>query len=483
MTYRERGAVFVRRCTPQLQLLCLLMVGGLEFLMVTVGDIHNYIAFVLLHKLILIPCLLFWLVTLVQASGQRNRYNIGLALAMAAWFLITEMQHRMAGMDDHTIGLVLSVYLLALPFCELTKDQSRQWGIRAMLSVFLAASMVLLVYAALLIVDCVPAFLKDDLFWDGARLNAVTNPNISSRVFMIGIVGCLCFWNKTRKTWQKGLHAVMIAVLFSATALTNSRGTILITCLILAGTVFFSVYDGSWKRFFAGAAVGLLVLAVLFVSSQKLYDGNRDRLVEKVITEQHQEQQSDKEESDASQHTAQSASGSSSDEAEELTDREKNQILGTVNGQGSFSNDMGTFNGRTRIWRYTLEGMMKEPSMFLWGTDDSGQFGWADHTHNAWIETLVHMGIPGLLLSLVFTVQAVWSAICLLWYPQVSLEKKIISMLALGCLVSGVLEPFLFFTQDTWHFLDIMFFLCLGYMVQWRKNIHREKQETQNVSV
>ena len=112
----------------------------------------------------------------------------------------------------------------------------------------------------------------------------------------------------------------------------------------------------------------------------------------------------------------------------------------------------------------------------MWGTGNIeeivGQAG-GKHAHNAWLQILLRLGLPGLFISLFFTAQAIWSSACLLLHYQVSLWKKIIAMLMLCLLISAMLEPSLFFTDEMWHAPDFMFFLCLGYTVQWKKQLSK----------
>lgn len=79
----------------------------------------------------------------------------------------------------------------------------------------------------------------------------------------------------------------------------------------------------------------------------------------------------------------------------------------------------------------------------------------------------MRMGIPGLLMALVFTVLAVWRAAKLLLSPATVLWKRIVAMLAMCVMATGFLEPYLFITNVYYHVTDFVFFFLTGYLDFW----------------
>ena len=79
----------------------------------------------------------------------------------------------------------------------------------------------------------------------------------------------------------------------------------------------------------------------------------------------------------------------------------------------------------------------------------------------------MRMGIPGLLMSLVFTALSVWSAVKLVFNRSVELWKKIVAMLTVCLLGAGFLEPYLFITNVYYHVTDFAFFFLTGYLDYW----------------
>jgi O-antigen ligase len=120
-----------------------------------------------------------------------------------------------------------------------------------------------------------------------------------------------------------------------------------------------------------------------------------------------------------------------------------------------------------------LEAVKDSKILALFGTEYVGLVissyfgGELHHAHNSWLEALMRMGIPGLLMSLVFTALAVWSAVKLVFNRSVELWKKIVAMLTVCLLGAGFLEPYLFITNVYYHVTDFAFFFLAGYLDYW----------------
>ncbi|MBQ5909906.1 MAG: hypothetical protein IIW85_06220 [Bacteroidaceae bacterium] len=97
-----------------------------------------------------------------------------------------------------------------------------------------------------------------------------------------------------------------------------------------------------------------------------------------------------------------------------------------------------------------------------------------DHAHNSWLETLMRMGIPGLVIALVFTALSAWSGAKLLLSQSTPLWQKIAAMLTLCIMATGFLEPYLFITNVYYHVTDFAFFFLTGYLDYWCG--HKQKQ-------
>lgn len=462
----------------KLQFYCLLAAGIIELLFLALGSLLGGIMYYYVKSYLLIPCILFFGTILTQGVPQQARRQLLLGMGMAAWFVITQTQHEIQGMETKRIGMFFCTYLLAFPFASVTQDGVRQKGLKLIAWFYVAASMVLAVYSVLLLLNLLPSFLEPYIAWDGARLQAMWHSNICACLFMIGIAFCFGFFFQAKRAWQKCLLLAAVALQFGCMALTNCRTSILMTCALIGGIAFFAVWKSGWKRFVVGLVAALAITAALFAVSSTLYKRNNERLVAKYTVqmasiEEQTASPEAQETSEAVEIINTEAAGASTEETElpQPVVNEQGQLQG-VNGQGSFSSDLRTLNGRTVIWGAALRALRDNPSLLLWGTEYVGvvisvynHFD-VEHAHNSWAEILFRMGLPGLVLALIFTGIAVWCAFRLLWKNN-DMWKTCIAMLVLCMLVAGFLEPFLFSADIFYHYLDFIFFLCVGYMTQW----------------
>ena len=214
----------------------------------------------------------------------------------------------------------------------------------------------------------------------------------------------------------------------------------------------------------------MLVLVCTFKVSGMLYQWNNDRLLAafQAVQEEPALFEEAKEASLASEIPPEGEDG------EGLIIMEDTGIILGDNEQNNLMKDLWSFNGRTQIWEATLKAVRNDRSLKIWGTEYSGTiisiYHWfdVDHAHNSWLETALCLGLPGLVFTLVFTVLAVFCIWTTFWGKDIPLEQKVIAVLALCLLGAGILEPYLFFSDIFYHYTDFIFFLCLGYLIQWR---------------
>lgn len=436
-------------------MLLLLAAGVIEFLFITLENQFSGIGYYLAETYVIVPCLLLLGYMLREKLGSFPRRRLLLAGAAVGWFVIVQCIHKLSGMENHPMATVFFVYLMAFPFASLADDRKNA-GLWCIGGVFIAAALVLVGYSAMLLLDLVPGGMEAYLYWDGARLHALWHPNVAAGYFMIGIGFSLALCFLTRKKLVKVLLAGGIALQLMAMALTNCRTTLLLTGAMLGGTAFFRICKGGgWKRLVLGLLAAAVILVGCFKLSGMLFQWNNDRLLERMTAVQ-EEPSSDLEVS----------------EKEVVLIEDTGIILGD-NEQGSLADDMRTLNGRTLIWKAALKAIRNDKKLALWGTEYSGTYITVYspipvvHAHNSWMETLMRMGLPGLMMSLVFTALSVWSAAKLVLSPETLLWKKIIAMLAMCVMASGFLEPYLFLTNVYYHVTDFIFFFLTGYLDFW----------------
>lgn len=437
------------------QYFCLAAALGLEFLLMA---FRGY-GFYFIENYMVIPVMLF----LGMAFGKKliplAQRQLWLSLVMVFWFFITQTMHYMMDMDVRSVGQFTSVYLLAFLFCSFTLDNHRQWGLQLAGIACIGAALMMVGFTALLVLDILPGFLRPHVVWDGARLQAFWHPNICAAIVMMGITFSIYFAAKVKKLWGKALLLAIVLVMFLVISLTNSRTSIFITCCIIGGTLFFLIDNHTCMRFLAGALVAAATILLLFNLSGAIFQFNNDRMVAQQLQLE----------------ATTSEEGSDEGASEVFVDPNTGKLaLRTDAGQAPLFITMSNLNGRTDIWQTSLQVLLENPTVLLLGTDHSEsllsayhRFA-AAHAHNAWIETTLCLGLPGLVFALVFTLLAAWNVWNTFWSKQSDLGQRIIAMLVLCLLGAGILEPYLFFTEIFYHYTDFIFFLCLGYLIHWR---------------
>lgn len=472
----------LQKDTKNLPMLLLLAVGVIEFLFITLESRFSGIGYYLAETYLIVPCLLLlgWVLREKQEPFARRR--LLLAAGAIGWFVVVQCIHKLSGMESHPMATVFFVYLMAFPFAALSDDW-RSAGIRLIGGMFVASSLVLTFYSALLMLDLVPAGMKAVLYWDGARSHALWHPNLGACYYMIGIGFSAAFLTEEKKFWAKGLLLAAIVVQFLAMALTNCRTTLLLTGALLGGVAFFRIFRGNWKQFFLGLMAAAVLLAGSFKLSGMLFQWNNDRLIAAFSAAQEAapEEATVPAEEIVTEETVQAEVPEETAPAEITVMEDTGIILGD-NEQNDLSKDMRSLNGRTLIWESALTAIWENKVLALWGTEYTGTvisvYNWFPviHAHNSWMETLLRMGIPGLLFALVFTVLSVWSAARLVLNPATELWKKTVAMLTMCLLAAGFLEPYLFITNVYYHVMDFAFFFCTGYLDFWN---NRQKKQNQ----
>ena len=436
--------------------------GLMEVVFITMAYLCASLGFYLAEEFLVVPCFLFLGHCLGKKLNGYTGSRLLLSVVMVAWFVVSQIHHRLNDMGSRSLATVFFVYLMAFPFAALADDRSHR-GIRIIGSLFAAASLILVGYSGLLYVDRVPQVLADYVYWDGSRLTVLWHPNITAVYMMIGIGFSLVLRVMAKKRFVKVLLMIAVVLQLVAMALTNCRTILLMTGAMLGGTAYYQVIrkvrkpEGKkvyeiLKVVILLLVIAPLVLVITFKLSQKLYQSNNDHLVKSWYEE---------------------AESSGSMDKDSQLKLNKNGLISGNNGQRSLSEDMFTLNGRIYIWAAARRAIQDDPAVKWWGTEYGGllisSYNWfsVEHAHNSWVEVQLLAGLPGLVAAVVFTLLAAFSALKLLLIPATELWKKIIAILTLCLMVAGFLEPYLFFAKTYFHAIEFIFIFCTGYLDYW----------------
>ena len=458
----------------RMMLLFLIAAGIMEFLFITLENLFYGFGYYLTETYLIIPALLFAGCALGGKLSKFAGKRLLLAGIAVAWFVLVQFVHKLSGMDTQPLATFFFIYLMAFPFASISEDHSNA-GIKWIGGMFLTASLILVGYTGILLLELVPDALSQYLYWDGARMRVFWHPNVSACFFMLGIAFAAAFLVQSRKIVVKVLLAVAIVLQFASMALTNCRTTLLLTSALFGGILFFKIFKGNWKQLILGLLAALIVFVGAFKISGSIYQWHNERLIDKKYEEMLAAAES--EEIPAETETVQEETLAAPEEnvptEQPAVINKEDIVLVSANSQKSLAHDLRTFNSRTGIWKSALAAVKDSKILALFGTEYAGLVlssyygGELHHAHNSWLEVLMRLGIPGLLMSLVFTALAVWSAVKLVFNQSVELWKKIVAMLTVCLLGAGFLEPYLFITNVYYHVTDFAFFFLTGYLDYW----------------
>lgn len=422
----------------------------LEGLLVAFGGFSEYIV----NHFTMVPCVFFLACLWKQPLSSSAKKLLLSGAAMVLWFLVVQHYHQATEGISRFAGPFFIVYLMALPFAAASGDGKGQLGLKLSGPFFLCGSLILAFFIGLLYMGHLPDLLQSIIYWDGARLRAMRHPNATGNCFLIAVGFSLYFFAVSKKPWRKAGFLSLAALFFLPIILTNSRTSILITCALFAGTVFFLIWKGGIKRFFLGAAAAAVTLVLIFSMSQVVFSLHEDHLIRSYVQEK------------------ETIGTTNPDLIIDQTTGEAS--LHTDSGQNSLIQDIGTLNARTSIWKSSIHIIREDPMILVRGTPFIGDLLTARHTwvvphaHNSWLDTLLGLGLPGLLCALFFTGLALWNVFRICFIGNHALPRKIIALLTLCLLLSGIPENYVFFPTDFYPYANFVLFLCLGYLTQWK---------------
>ena len=450
LVYSDR----VDKIAGVVQWVCLLVVAMVELLFFLPGEAADSIVYAFLEWKLVDVAILFLAASFFRKQLLRSRGYFLFALLTVLWFYVVRAIHLGLEGTNQNPGAFICAYLLCFPFAAAVGDGKRMLGLKALAAVFMLVGAAFGFFAVLLVTGRLPAFLDGYVYWDGPRFGTMGHPNLCATVLMISIGLTVGFALRAKRRRIKFPLLALAALEFWAISLTNSRTAIVLTCAMLGGILICLLRRPGWKGLVPAFAAALAAMALLFCVSRTIFSWNNARLKDLAVE---------------AQQTGEEIG---------LTLNEDG-TLKTQNTQASFADNLKTLNSRTWIWSVAVDGLRNNPRILLFGTENVRQTvfpegGSVQHTHNAWLETLYRLGIPGLLAALALSVLAVWDGAVLLWRND-DLLHSCVAMTALCLMGCALLEPYLFTVSAQFHYFDFLFLLSLGYLDQWRMEKEGEK--------
>ena len=478
-----------------LQLSCLTISCALILLYLYLNTSLGWIAIFYARDYIVLFGAAFFALSLTRPSFWSDRRGWFLCLVPVIWFLISESFLFLDGQMREDPGLFFSMYLLAYPFAAGAEDGDRRKGLVLAGGFYLCYTLFQTIRVLLCLLDFLPGFPLTGVTWDGSRLFLLCHPNISGCLLMVGVGIALIFGFRSHGLRGKILWWLAAVVQLIPLALTNSRTIVLLTGGLLGATLFFSQLGRSPKRLLLSLVIGLAFVPLFFTLSKSLYDWHTARLISyyqaQAVTEAWRavdSAETSSQDSEAPQENPllsdKNQEGSSEEDLEEGTSQPDSPVVVdpntgevslqtmTTSGQGSLKENFSSFNGRTKIWKGVLWTVTHSHAIALYGCDNVVSHlelhtGIAAHAHNSWLQILMRRGWVGLLIALVFTLQALRNALVLLFRRESDGVQRSVALLLLCIMGAAFFEPYLFTADLSYFFIEFVFFLSAGYLQVW----------------
>ena len=436
----------------RVQLLCLIAAGAVIFPFMILPTLIPGFGFYEMEEYMVLPMLVFLGATLSREMTPVAKRCFALSGVMVLWYVMAQTNHLLNDMGTSPFGNFAVVYLLAFPFAAAAEDGGRSKGLKWIGGCYVAYSVLMVLFAGLLMLDIVPEALAENVRWDGARIAIFSHPNGGACILLLSIGFTMYFITQAEKRWQRMLLVVLMLLQMFVQILTNSRTSMLLTCALIGGTIFFTIWNGKLARFLIGVVIVLAVIVVLFSVFSDIFEEHKEEQIERILLE-----------------------GGDSENQHLVYDEATGTYIlvgEMVAAQGELAEDMKTLNSRTLIWGAAIETLHDNPAVKRWGTEYvsaeiSYRFGSEIvNAHNSWIQILLELGLPGLILAAAYTLVALWNIWILVW-REVDIGKKIIAMLVICIIAASVLEVYIFTAESGNAFSNFAFFLCTGYLIQW----------------
>ncbi|MEG1524369.1 MAG: O-antigen ligase family protein [Clostridia bacterium] len=299
---------------------------------------------------------------------------------------------------------------------------------------------------------------------DVMRLEVLCHPNI------VGMIGVVCIFLavylviQSKHIWSRILYGVCGLIIFCTVAVADARTAEAAIAIMLGLIAFTLVRSVLLKRkTVARVLIGILVAAAIAVIS---YEAN-SLIVRGFNT--------------ITSHYAVAHVPMENSESETVQNTESVSPPPAVNRP--IVENIGSFNGRTTIWKAAINEIKKDKSILLVGTSPafveeimsiSGTLQ-GRNLHNAFLQVFVATGVIGALLVLAFLIVLMIASFRLFF--SASAEKSadcILPALLVGILITALMESYLFLYPMA-HFVNVWFFLVAGYVCR-NAEVLRNKQ-------
>ena len=340
--------------------------------------------------------------------------------------------------DKATLKKVLSILAAAMLAC----------------ATLLSAVALAIVFGGVTAPEAITKLGYVGIYQDG-RLWMVLHPNSIGPICGAAIILTGYLLTRTKKWLVRVLLILCAVACYSAMALTDSR-TAFISTAIAVALEFFLLFNLSfskakWKvgRILLSLAVTLLAVGIFYFGTTVVRSVYNNTVVACAATES-------------------TASSTVTAQTDTVVDRGLDKV--------------DSFNGRTDIWKGTLQGLKENPDILLTGTTPiiSGKVlasyfpegSPIGNFHNSFVASLVSFGIPGFIVILAFFVMLAISSAQLSFTKLLdkdSLGARLIPAILLFAVSESMMEVFLF-VEFSLNVVWIWFMFAAGFVFRMQKS-------------
>lgn len=400
--------------------------------------------------------LIFAFVGAVIMRQQKIRWDYVICALTLVWFIISRMllgELYLQNSWEHFCRLAIC-YLLAFPFAFGAGDQERKIGLKCVAWIYLIVMFVIAVLSLMVAVFGQPIqlpmvengtiYIHD---WE-KRLYAPKHPLTTASLFLVALM--LGFWQlcNSRRLWIIVPGTIMCLCIYAAIGLTVSR-TVMIQTALCAGFigVAFVMHrriPKVWIKVLACAAAFVVLLVCGYLGFS------------------------------LTNHAVWKAS-------ESIPVASAETVQNTLVASRPLMADMATLTGRTGIYKGFFDMLRDHPLMLLLGGLQDRALAvlnhytpfYVDHAHNAYLEVLLYLGLPGLLIAVYLVIRALWLSFKVVFLQKSSFADKLLAAFTVSLLVITITEPYPFTRSVPLY--NFFFFLIFGYLAETERSLRVKK--------
>lgn len=438
------------------------------YLVFTLYQYYDTKAYASIMTNVAIPLLFGFAALSVVVGKSLSSNNAKILVGFLVWVYLTELTRAEYSILNNMFLDVLAYSLLYFPLASMLPAKRRRAALRVILYPIITFMLLMSVFALVVVLQGRTLYSTNGVImglhpYIKNRLSMYAHPNFVSTLCAMLMMLSIYLALSAKKTIGR-IYPILTFVVFGVImALTDSRTGKIAVSVGVGLLGFVLAYHFTQKKPRAVSIVsGVVCAAVVAVlcygtfgvygwAVEKISASQGPRLIQRALAED---------------------AGSGLDSALQLSQR-------------SLLVDDG-FNGRNHVWKAAFEVVAEDPIILLTGTGQANLMNlvnqhtpkYYDHLHNIFLQTLLTVGIPGLLLVVTFLVRMLLLSLRLFLdtSTHTTLAQRFLPATLVTCLIIGLAESHFFVTNQPAY--NPLFFLVAGYVEVYSLRLRRKKAQS-----